>query len=72
MKTIMVASDLNTDMLGFLIIHQRYALGAATLVSRNQAIHDGIDLAISFVVNDHIPDTLSAYSITYPENTIQI
>jgi len=68
----MRASDEIAGMLGFYIVHQRNALGAATLISRNQAMHDGINLAISFVVNSHIPGALSAYSITYPENTIQI
>lgn len=68
----MMASDDIAGMVGFNVVHQRNALKAATLVSWNQAIHDRVNLAISFGVNNHILSTLSAYSITNPENTIQI
>jgi len=72
MSAIMLASDVIADMLGFYVEHQRNASKTATLVSWNQAIHDRVNLAISFGVNNHILSTLSAYSITNPENTIQI
>jgi len=68
----MMASDDIAGMVGFNVVHQRNALKAATLVSWNQAMHDRINLALSFVVNNHIQGALSAYSITYPKNTIQI